>query len=523
MRNHWIIALGLLMATAASARSADTELPQTIRDAKLLADKIDQLIEARCADKGVKPAALTGDGEFLRRVHLDLTGRIPRPADLLDFRDRYASHPRENWINKELLDSPEYVNHFAVTWRHLIAPQDSNQFGPGFGGAIEQWLRQKFRENAHFDQITRELIASPYAQNSITAAFVQTNQLKPENLAATTSRLFLGVKLECAQCHNHPFARWTKQQFWEFAAFYAGIGPRRGNVEGQMPAALVEDPTLREITIPETEKKVKARFLDGSEPQWKVGASTRETLADWLLRAENPFFARAAVNRLWAHFFGLGLVEPVDDLSDQNPASHPELLDLLAREFAAHDFDIKFMIRAITFSKTYQRSSVLSDPSQAADVRLFARMNLKGLTGEQLYDSVMIATDTPIAATAMPNQFAPATPRADFANRFAAQTNRTEYETSILQALTMMNGKILTDATSLEKSNTLKKIAADPLDTPQRVEALYMAVLTRKPRPDELDRFVKYIDSGGPRKDPKSALSDVFWALLNSAEFLLNH
>lgn len=577
-----LVGVGLLLASgslvrAADPPAADAKLPAEIREALKLSEQIDKLVAARWAERGAKPTRPTGDGEFLRRVHLDLTGRIPRPADLLDFRDRYADHGREQWINKELLESQEYVNHFSTTWRQLIAPQDNNQMVQFQGANIEQWLRQKFKENAHYDSMARELIASPYVQGQVTQVFFQAHNNKPEEIAAATSRLFLGVKLECAQCHDHPFARWTRKQFWEYAAFYSGVQQGR------------DDPAKHDILITGTERIVQARFLDGTDPGWlkelkgsargesksedvaeskgegKTGApnsavksgrddagaakgegrrgrepkgrargegrieveenTTREKLANWMLRSENPFFARAAVNRFWAHFFGVGLVEPVDDLSDQNPASHPELLELLAKEFVAHDYDVKYLIRAITFSKTYQMSSGAADAKDKPDPRLFSRMNLKGLTGEQLYDSIMIATDTqgPPQQPGMRGFGQPNDARSEFVQRFAKQDNRTEYHTSILQALTMMNGKIIEDATNPEKCNTLKKVIDEPLTTAQRVQAIYMAVLTRKPRPAELAHFVKYVDGGGPKKDSKAALGDVFWALLNSGEFLMNH
>jgi hypothetical protein len=518
-RGRWIVAAGLVFALVpwSEARAGD-DVPPEILEARKLSDQIDKHLAAGWAAKGVKPARQTNEGEFLRRAHLDLTGRIPRPSDLLDFRNSHdfknpvaAARARENWINKQLLESPEYNAHFAATWRQLIVPSDNNVVVQNLGFGISAWLQKKFEENAHYDQIARELLTSPNEQNQVSMSFFQANQYKAEQLAATTSRLFLGVKLECAQCHNHPFARWSRQQFWEYAAFFSGV--KQGK----------EDYEKHDIEIPGTEKVVQAKFLDGKEPAWKKENSTRETLAEWMLKSDNPFFARAAVNRFWAHFFGLGLVEPVDDLSDQNPASHPELLDLLAREFAAHDYDVKYLIRAITFSKSYQLSSEILDPKNPSDPRLFARMNLKGLTGEQLFDSIFVACDMQ-APRAQNNGFMPVNDmRFDFLARFPRQENRTEYHTSILQALTLMNGRIVETATNLERCTTLNKIAGTEMPTEQRVEAMYLAVLSRKPRPDESKRFVKYIESGGPKKDSKLALADVFWALLNSGEFLLNH
>jgi hypothetical protein len=243
---------------------------------------------------------------------------------------------------------------------------------------------------------------------------------------------------------------------------------------------------------------------------------------------DNPFFARAAVNRTWAHLLGLGLVEPVDEMVGvESVASHPELLDELAREFTARQFDLKFLIRAITASKAYQLTSAMTDPSQA-DPRLLGRMNLKGLTPEQLFDSLAAATG--YREQTNPNQrfvgFGVNTPRGEFLAKFANHSDkRTEYSTSILQALSLMNGRFIADATDLQRSETLAGVLDFPIfDTSEKkIEALYLAVLSRKPRAEELDRLVRYVDQGGPSGDSKRALADVFWVLLNSSEFILNH
>jgi hypothetical protein len=347
--------------------------------------------------------------------------------------------------------------------------------------------------------------------------------MKPENLAGATARLFLGVKIECAQCHNHPFAKWKREQFWEYAAFFSGIStpPGQGGMVATGDAA-----DRHEIKISGTDKVVQARFLDKAEPKWQPKTSTRQTLADWVTSADNPFFARAAANRTWAHLFGVGIVDPVDEESDENPPSHPELLDELARQFALHDFDLKYLVRAIAYSKTYQRSSSW-DSADPPDPRLFARMSIKGLTAEQLYDSIVEATRynevEPVNAPRGIVQLNSA--RSEFVGRFSNHTDkRTEFQTSILQALALMNGKFVSDATSIEKSVTLSGVIDAPwMKTSEKVEALYLAALSRKPRAEELERMVKFVDRGGPDGNKDKALADVFWALLNSSEFILNH
>jgi hypothetical protein len=238
---------------------------------------------------------------------------------------------------------------------------------------------------------------------------------------------------------------------------------------------------------------------------------------------DNPYFARAAANRLWAHFLGLGIVEPVDDFNDENLPSHPEILDDLAREFAAHDFDLKFLVRAITLSKAYQLTSAATHPSQD-DPRQFARMAVKGLTPEQLYDSIVQATGYRDPTPANQRLYDFQSPRAVFVSKFAAQEKRTEYHTSIPQALALMNSQLMADVTSLNRSETLAAVTEAPfLDTAAKVETLFLAALSRKPRPEEAERLVKYVDDGGAAKSQKKALADVFWALLNSPEFILNH
>jgi hypothetical protein len=274
----------------------------------------------------------------------------------------------------------------------------------------------------------------------------------------------------------------------------------------------------------DSDRVVKARFLDGKEPEWK-GNGTRPTLVEWMTAPDNPYFAKAAVNRLWAHFFGVPLVEQADGSADGGPAGYPELLDELAREFAAHNFDVKFLIRAITASRAYQRTSTVTHPSQK-DPRLFARMPLRGLSPEQLFDSLAVATEYQESGSADPLaalRIGPQSARAQFVAKFPGQDQRTDYQTSILQALYLMNNEFIADRASVQKNRTLATLAAQRTSTARKVESLYLVVLSRKPRPDESERYVKYVDAGGAAGDPGKALADVFWVLLNSPEFLLNH
>ncbi|MFN4260560.1 MAG: DUF1549 and DUF1553 domain-containing protein [Gemmataceae bacterium] len=535
-----VIGLGLLSlaVTPSFVRAAapvGAPAPPGPLDAQALAQRIDFLINQQLAEHNTAPAGATEDAEFLRRVYLDIGGRIPPVSEVRAFLNDSSPDKRRRVVER-LLESPYYVSNFTSVWREQMVPENNNPQLRFVVNNFEIWLRQQIRDNAPYDALVRELITAPVnlqggpagrpvnpaagAGNPI--GYYQVNEFKAENLAASTSRMFLGVKLECAQCHDHPFNSWSRQQFWEYAAFFSGVQPQGPN---NFFAAGRENPQSREIKIPGTEKLVQARFLDDTEPAWDNQLGTRAILAAWMTSADNPYFARAAVNRLWAHFFGIGLIEPVDEPGDDNPPSHPELLDELAQQFAYHQFDLKYVIQAIVLSKTYQRVSVSPPSGQDEDPRLFARMAVKGLTAEQLFDSLVQATG--YREQPAPNQriaFGGNTPRAEFLNKFASQDKKTEKQTSILQALSLMNGRFIADATSLERSENLAAIADAPfLDTPGRIETLFLAALSRKPRPDELQRLVSYVERGGAKNDPRSALADVFWVLLNSSEFMLNH
>lgn len=523
--------------TPVSVRQQAPSSTGSVREAQQLAARIDELVTARWAAAGVKPAPVADDAEFLRRVYLDLAGRIPRVVEVRDFLDDSAPDKRHRLVDRFLDDldhAYQYVNHFTTVWRSLLLVQTNNQQVQFLLPRFEAWLRDRVRTNMPYDVMVRELLTAPVnftARNPgqlanqrepSPLAFYQANDLKPENLAASTTRLFLGVKLECAQCHDHPHDHWTRKQFWEYAAFFSGL---RAESTGDRITAVREDPENRSLRIPGTERVVYAHFLDGSEPRWEDHTAARAALAQWITDAGNPYFARDAVNRLWAHFFGVGLVEPIDEMSEMNPPSHPELLDELAGQFVRHRFDIKYIVRAIAYSQIYARSSRRTDRSQD-DPRLFARMAVKGLAPEQFFDSLAEATGFSEETRPAPRLDGQplSTPRAMFLARFANQEKRTEWQTSILQALALMNGKFIEDATSVEHSKTLAAVVDAPfLNTPRRIETLYLATLSRKPRAEELDRLAAYVNNGGPGGSQKDALADVFWALLNSGEFIFNH
>ncbi|QEL14989.1 DUF1553 domain-containing protein [Limnoglobus roseus] len=491
-------------------------------DPQALADRIDARLDARLAAEKAKAAPPADDAEFLRRAYLDVTGRIPSPHDVYDFLADKDANKRAKLIDA-LLETPRHAGHFAAIWRATLVPEvaavpEARVFRSGF----EAWLRQKFRANTRYDVLVRELLTadiSPDADAPTPAlrrpddpnplAFYAVKEAKAENLAATTSRVFLGVQIECAQCHDHPFAKWTRDQFWNTAAFFAGVERHGDTLFGQLSETIAR----REIVPVVGKQAVAALFLDDKVPAWGKAVSPRVPLAAWVTAKDNPFFAKAAVNRVWGQFFGRGLVDPVDDFRDDNPPSHPELLDDLAKAFADSGFDLQFLMKAIGRTKAYHRTSARTDATQD-DPRLYARMAVKGLTGEQLFDSF-------VRATGFREGVGRNSPRDQFLTRFAPTGK--EPETSIPQALTLMNGKFIADATTLDSSPTLTAACETPgLEMAERVEVLYAAALSRLPTEKERERMLKYVSDGGTGKMAER-LGDVFWVLLNSAEFRLNH
>ena len=535
-RPLWLMVLSALLVPAGVRVQAAT--PSGNGDAPALAAQIDRHIAQHWADTGARPAPLTEDAEFVRRVYLDLAGRIPSVAEARAFLGDKRSDKRSRLV-EELLGGSRYVAHFTNVWRLLLLPEASNNFQVKLQqSSFESWLKQMVARNAGYDEMARELLTVPLNKGSeielflgggagSPLAFYAAKEFKPENLAASTARVFLGVNVECAQCHNHPFAEWKREQFWGYAAFFAGVKSRR-TMDLLLPEKESQD--KRELVIPGTERVAQARFLNGVEPVWKGKSTSRGALADWMTAANNPYFARAAVNRLWAYFFGTGLVDPLDEMAGtERLPSHPELLDLLAHEFAAHRFDVKFLIRALTASRAYQLSSAGGQPEAPAQ-ELFARMPLRGLTAEQIFDSLAMATgyrDSGGEGYLAEIIGGPRSARSEFLTRFANQPERaTEAQTSILQALSLMNGKMVSAATSLERSETLSAIVEAPFVTPeQQIETLYLAALARKPETKETSRAIQFLRDAGKRGKTQGteALADVFWALLNSPEFIVNH
>jgi hypothetical protein len=500
--------------------------------AKALAERIDKIINARLEKENVKPGPKAEIATFARRMNIDLIGKIPALTEVVDFiaPDNDSPDKLDDRLD-ELLESPLFVSNWSHYWRSIMLGGTNNAQAQQFNFQFEGWLRDRLARNIGYDKMVQEVITGQpgnLGQNNNPAAFYFVNENKAENLAGASARVFLGVKIECAQCHKHPFAKWTREQFWEYAAFFAGV---QQQFRGGPPQKGV-DPNGRSIKIPDTDKVVQAKFINGDNPDWTGNKQPRNVLAEWMTSPKNPYFAKAAVDHVWQYFFGVSLMEPIFEPTDDSPPAHPELLDELANSFTESGYDLKFLIRAIIQTEAYQRGSIALNADNKEQIQLFARMPVRGMMPEQLFDCFAEATDLSPAQrgnNGMDNFNqgfgVPNTPRGIFLAKFQSQDKRIETQTSILQALYLMNGTFLADRVRLDKNKALETIATAPTSTARRVRDLFLMVMSRLPRQDETDRLVRYIEAAG---DPNSAaqrqaVADVYWALLNSSEFMLNH
>lgn len=504
-----------LIVGAAAIGPVRADEPSPKREA--MVHRIDDLIARRLAAEGVQPAPQSSDAEFLRRVYLDLTGVTPRVAEVREFLADDSADKRERLIDR-LLNSPAHATHLTNTWRRIMLPGGMNLEQINNVVGVQNWLRRQFVENLRYDNMVSELLVATEGDQTGPALYYTSLDLAPEKLAGSTARIFLGLQIECAECHDHPFDRWTQEDFWGYAAFFAQLEreeDRRG-----MSMLRIADKSTGEVRLPNTETAVAPHYPGGDEPDPGELGTRRVKLAIWMASRDNPYLARAAVNRVWGQLLGRGLVEPVDDLGPHNPASHPELLDELADYFVDSGFNLRELYRTLTQTQTYQRTSEwTTQPAPPAE--LFARMPLKALSGDQLYDSLnRILNRTPAQAAGSP--LLDPQRQAFVARVESTGRSPLDYEAGVLQALTLLNGADIAEATDGQRSPLLGGVDAPWLTGEERIEALFLATLSRPPTEEERRACLASLENRSPGERGKQ-LGDVLWALLNSAEFAFNH
>ena len=524
-------------------------LRNTERDPLKVSEVIDREIEKKLADKSIAPSALIDDYEFIRRLSLDVRGRIPDAAETEAFAGDSSPDKRRKLIDEFLAD-PDYGTHFSIVWyRRMVKPDADNR--AVISTTFRDWLAERFNANQGWDRLTTDILTASgdRNQNPATVFWLSNTEGKgriiAENKVATAaSQLFLGVKLECCECHNHPFDTELKQtDFWATAAFFTtthtdGTQKKAVQQDGAVPGVFENQTADRprgkaskefapagSIVIPESKGTVvSAKFLlQDKGPE--AGSQLRPAFAAWLTSTENPYFAKAAANRLWASFFGRGVIDPADDLRSTEGATHPELLDALAAEMAASHFDLKHLIRCVCNSRTYQRSS-LPLPENKDDDELYSHMPLRMLTADMLFDSLTVAMSHEPVRGKRPAGKVKAggnrarTPRDEFLAYFHAEADD---DASILEAYTHGIPQVLRLMNSDELNDTerfVKKLVQSSQGPQQVIESIYLTVLSRKPTEAELARMQEYVAASS---DSTTGAGELMWALLNSSEFLFNH
>ena len=492
---------------------------------------IDGHVYRRLSQLQIEPAEVCSDADFLRRVYLDLIGTLPTADEARRFLADERPDRRAVLVD-ELLKRPEFADYWALKWADLLRV-DRQALSHKGAYELYRWIRQSLADEMPLDQLAREVVTAsgPLAENP--AGYFFKAVPEPGKAASTLSQVFLGVRIECAQCHHHPYDRWGQDDYSAMAAYFAPLA-RRESLLGEILVAS----GAAEATHPRTGQKVLPRPL-GAGPASRPSVSAadhagdpRHELADWLTSPDNPFFARNLANRVWAHLLGRGLVEPVDDVRATNPASNPELLDALAAELVQKKFDLRGLVRTICASRVYQHSA-RPNPTNERDEQNYSRALLKRLDAEVLLDAVCQAT-----GVAEKFRGAPGERRAvelwdsqvehDFLRLFGRPVRQSAcecervVEPSMAQVLHLLNSERVEQKLSHE-DGAIARLCRREADNARVVEVLYLSILSRYPNADERQTALAYLP---PASDPmarRAAAEDLAWSMLNSLEFVFNH
>ena len=487
---------------------------------------IDQAIDRKLQKVRILPSELCGDAEFLRRASLDLVGLPPTPGEARAFlNDRTPSKIKRARTVDRLMDRPEFIDHWSLKWGDLLK---SNRKFLGEKGLwrFRDWIRQSVAENKPYNQFVYELITARGSSYDNPAANYYLVADQPNTEMENTTQLFLGVRFVCAHCHDHPFEQWTNKQYFELSAFFAQVGVKEGprNLE-----KVVYDKNEGETVFPKTGRTASPHFPYGQNIDVSTAQGRRQLLAAWLTSRENPYFSQAIVNRVWSYFFGRGVIEPVDDIRSSNPPVNPELLAALSKDFIAHNFDLRYLMRTIVNSRTYQLST-RSNEWNADDEVNFSHAVPRRLTAEELMDAMTVATGSRMMFKEVPVSFlAEALPDSKvgmggFLDLFGRPQRESpcecerRSEVSLKQALNLINGSTVGDAVA-DPDGRLAKLIIEGAPDRKLVEDLYLAALTRMPTPQEFSNAERYLKQGGNRAE---RAQDLLWALLNSYAFLFN-
>lgn len=492
---------------------------------------IDRLAWDNFARLGIVPSNLANDATFLRRVYLDTIGTLPSVAEARAFLADSRADKRAALIDK-LLDRPEYADYWAMRWSDLLRV-DRDAVTPAGAVAMTRWLRRQFAENRPYDEFVRSILTARGSAADEGPAAIYSALTTPEDMSRSFSQLFLGIRIQCAQCHHHPSDRWGQEDYFALAGFFTGIG--RKSTAGT-PAIFIQKGT--ELKHPRTGKPVAARALgagsaDFTSVDGALGLDRRTVLARWMTAPENPFFARAIANRLWAHYFGRGLVEPLDDMRATNPASNEPLLDELAKNVREKKYDLKAFTRALLNSRLYQLAGAPVRPGtpDLPDEQNFSHAAPRAIPAEVLLDAICQATGVSEKFNGWPEgyraiQIWDNRMPSYFFRIFGRPIRGTvcecerSNEPSITQALHLMNSEEIMSKIRA-RDGVARRLAKSNKAPREIIDELYLGTLSRFPTDAERSLMLNVFTEAGD--DRQGAVEDVLWALLNTRGFVYNH
>lgn len=485
---------------------------------------VDNLVFEKLQQLQILPSDLCSDEEFLRRVYLDVTGRLPTIEETTAYLNNPAADKRAQLVD-QLVDSDDFADFWTLKWTDILRSNSKKVTAIGTH-KFRRWVYDSIRTDKPFNQFAHELVTASGSVFENPAANYWRASRDPNDAVETTAQLFLGIRIQCAKCHNHPFERWSQDNYYGIAAAFTRIARQKGDTAEE--EVIYPMPT-GEITQPRTGKQMKVHLLLKGDVDDAPGQDRREVFANWLTAADNPFFAKTAVNRIWGHLLGRGIVEPVDDFRDSNPPSNAKLLDELAAQFVKNNFSQKFVVKTILKSRTYQLSSRKNNFNKDDEI-YSSHSNTRLLSAEQLLDAICQVTNVPETFAGLPagtRAVSLADPPTDHyflkifgqpQREMACQCERSN-ESNLSQALQMINGPTVHGKLRAD-TGRIAVFAKENKPDDEVITTLYLAALSRKPTQAELDAAKKHIAA---QQDRRLALEDVGWAILNSKEFLFQH
>jgi hypothetical protein len=498
--------------------------------------KFDRLMLQQWRRLSVAPSPLADDATFIRRVTIDICGTLPTPQEIVEYLADQRADKRARLVDR-LLNRPEYASYFALKWADILQNR-----GAGYSTSKQRrgtalfagWIRDSIAANKPYDQFVSEILTASGNQNENPPAIWFRTVRKSPEYVESVAQAFLGVRIQCAQCHHHPAERWSQSDYYGLAAVFARVGRKGGFADAEVPTdEMIYLKDNGDVLHPRTGERVLPRALGGSDFDLAQGDDPRRSLARWMTAADNPFFARTMVNRLWAHFLGRGIIHPIDDARSTNPPSNPELLDALAADFVASGYDVKHLIRTITSTRAY---GLTSDPDEGnvGDTQSFARFLPRRLTAEVLLDGISQVLDAPTDFSGGGGKLPAGTRAIDlpdenvtahFLDVFGRPSRMSSCECERVDAPALTQALELVNSEEIQRKLTAdngyaKRLATGDKSHAERAAEVFLRVLGRRPRSEELKTATDFLAT---EPDLGEACRSLLWSLLATNEFLFNH